>query len=79
MERRVLGDIAEIVTDSRDISLAKGQEYKIPITVKDVEGYTAIYNANKRELTISGICGQIPGPGVSKSYQLNVFSTQIVY
>lgn len=45
IEIRVLGDIAEIVTDSREISLAKGQEYKIPITVKDVEGYTAVYNA----------------------------------
>lgn len=53
VEIRVLGDIAEIVTDSREITLAQGQEYKIPITVKDVEGYTATYNATDLKFTTS--------------------------
>lgn len=48
-------------------------------TVYNQNNITAAYSPNTRELTISGIYGQIPGSEASKSYQLNVFSTQIVY
>lgn len=50
---RVLGDIGEISTGSREITLAEGQTYTLPITVKDLEGYTAPYNATDLKFTVS--------------------------
>lgn len=50
---KVLGDIGEIDAGSREITLAKDQTYVLPITVKDVYGYMAPYNAQDLEFTVS--------------------------
>ncbi len=67
IEIRVLGDIAEIVTDSREITLAQGQDYKIPITVKDVEGYTSMYNATDLTFMTSNDNCMVDENGVIKA------------
>ena len=53
IEIRVLGDIAEIVTESREVTIAEGESYRLPISVKDVEGYTSLYNATDLTFTTS--------------------------
>ncbi len=50
---KVLGDIGEIDAGSREITLAKGQEYKLPIIVKDLYGYMAPYKAEDLKFTAS--------------------------
>jgi len=50
---KVLGDIGEIDVGSREITLAKGQTYILPITVKDVYGYMAPYSAKDLDFTAS--------------------------
>lgn len=50
---KVLGDIGEIDAGSREITLAKGQSYKLPITVKDLYGYMAPYDAEDLSFTAS--------------------------
>jgi len=53
IEIKVLGDIGEIDTETREITLLEDQEYKIPISVKDVYGYTAFYEAKDFNFTTS--------------------------
>lgn len=50
---KVLGDIGEIDVGSREITLAKGQTYVIPIIVKDLYGYMAPYSAQDLTFTAS--------------------------
>jgi len=53
IEIKVLGDIGEIDTKSREITLAKDQEYQIPISVKDAFGYSAPYDVEELRFTTS--------------------------
>lgn len=48
-------------------------------TVYDQDNITAKYDVNNRKLTISGIFGNVPSSSGSSKYQINIFSTQIVY
>jgi len=50
---KVLGDIGEIDLGSREITLAKGQTYILPIVVKDLYGYMAPYKAQDLSFTVS--------------------------
>ena len=50
---KVLGALGEIDAGSREITLAQGQTYILPITVKDVYGYMAPYDAEDLEFTVS--------------------------
>ncbi len=50
---KVLGDIGEIDAGSREVTLAKGQTYIIPIIIKDLYGYMAPYKAEDLKFTTS--------------------------
>lgn len=67
IEINVLGEIGEISTGSREISLAVGQTYNIPITVKDVFGYTAYYDTSKLKYTTSNNNCTVDKNGVIKA------------
>lgn len=64
IEIRVLGDIGEIVTDTREVTLAEGEKYQLPIIVKDIEGYTARYDAEDLRFTTSNNNCEVAENGV---------------
>lgn len=53
IEIRVLGDVAEIITDSREVTIAQDTTYQLPIRVKDLYGYSSVYNATDLDFTTS--------------------------
>lgn len=64
IEIRVLGDVGELKTNQREVTLVKNQSFALEITAKDIEGYTAEYDIKKLRFTASNNNIEISDEGI---------------
>lgn len=70
IEVRVLGDVGELKTNQREVVLAKGQTFQLKMTAKDIEGYTAVYDAENLRFTTSNKNIEVNENGVITAKEL---------